>query len=98
MPSSYSKEHIKQMMDSRHDQSAWKQDTFWEHYCKRQQDVVGFPKGIECDWCGETEPTQSKTYKKTAYEKLYGYHPQELLINKILPIDVFYKLFGQNNE
>lgn len=83
------------MMDSRHDQSAWKRDTFWEHYCKRQQDVVGFPIGVECDWCGETEPTQNKKYKKTAGETVFGYHPQELLINKILPIDVFYKLFGQ---
>ena len=32
---------------------------------------------------------------KTTGEKLYGYYPQELLTNKILPIDVFYKLFGQ---
>ncbi len=82
-------------MDPRHDQSAWKQDTFWEHYCESQQDVMGFPKGTECDWCGETEATGNKIQpKKTAYEKLYGYHPQELLIKKILPIDVFYKLFG----
>lgn len=32
---------------------------------------------------------------KTIGEKVFGYHPQELLTNKILPIDVFYKLFGQ---
>tara|TARA_A100000164_G_C21943297_1_gene791982 strand:- start:161 stop:691 length:531 start_codon:yes stop_codon:yes gene_type:complete len=55
MPSDYSKEHIKQMMDPRHDQSVWKQDKFWEHYCDRQHDVVGFPKGVECDWCGKRE-------------------------------------------
>ena len=30
---------------------------------------------------------------KTTGEKLYGYHPQELLTSKILPIDIFYKLF-----
>ena len=93
--------------------------TFWEHYCDRQHDVVGFPKGIECDWCGKREEDRKqisseddgKTYpfredvpadlwgkpivNKTIGEKIYGYHPQELLINKILPIDVFYKLFGE---
>ena len=102
MPSDYSKEHLKQMMDPRHDQSAWKQDTFWEHYCNKQHDVLGFPKGVECDWCGETEATGNKIQtafqkkqNKTTGEKLFGYHPQELLTNKILPIDVFYKLFGQ---
>jgi len=31
--------------------------------------------------------------KLTTGEKLYGYHPQELLTKKILPPDVFYKLF-----
>tara|TARA_Y200000002_G_scaffold380535_1_gene392237 strand:+ start:1264 stop:1581 length:318 start_codon:yes stop_codon:yes gene_type:complete len=105
MPSDYSKEHIKQMMDPKHDQSAWKQDTFWEHYCKKEQDVLGFPKGVECDWCGETEATGNKIQtafqkkqNKTTGEKLFGYHPQELLTSKILPIDVFYKLFGQSNE
>tara|TARA_B100000900_G_scaffold382264_1_gene369332 strand:- start:662 stop:901 length:240 start_codon:yes stop_codon:yes gene_type:complete len=74
---------------------------FWEHYCEYQQDIMGFPLGKECDWCGETEPTYNhKQHKreKSAYEKLYGYHPQELLVKKILPVDVFYKLFGQNNE
>ena len=28
---------------------------FWEHYCDRQHDIVGFPKGIDCDWCGKSE-------------------------------------------
>ena len=96
MPSDYSKEHIRQMMDPKHDQSAWKQDTFWEHYCEYKQDVMGFPKGTECDWCGEKEATGNKIQpKKTVGERLYGYHPQELLTKKILPIDIFYKLFGQ---
>tara|TARA_B100000035_G_scaffold103833_1_gene88176 strand:- start:894 stop:1103 length:210 start_codon:yes stop_codon:yes gene_type:complete len=35
----------------------------------------------------------SAPLSRTPYEKVYGYHPQELLIKKILPIDVFYKLF-----
>ena len=35
--------------------------------------------------------------RRTTGEKLYGYHPQELLTNKILPIDIFYKLFGESN-
>ena len=77
-------------------QNNWKQETFWEHYCEKQQDVMGFPNGTECDWCGETEATGNKIQtKKTVGEKLYGYHPQELLTKKILPIDIFYKLFGQ---
>ena len=39
-----------------------------------------------------------KTRRKiTTGEKLYGYHPQELLTAKILPIDVFYKLFRSKN-
>ena len=37
-------------------------------------------------------PFQKKRNKTTG-EKLYGYHPQELLTKKILPPDVFYKLF-----
>ena len=32
-----------------------KDNIFWEHYCDKQNDVVGFPKGTECDWCGTTE-------------------------------------------
>ena len=35
--------------------------------------------------------------KITTGEKLNGYHPQELLTAKILPIDVFYKLFRSKN-
>tara|TARA_A100001388_G_C28545059_1_gene392093 strand:+ start:353 stop:571 length:219 start_codon:yes stop_codon:yes gene_type:complete len=36
--------------------------------------------------------------KLTTGEKIYGYHPQELLTAKILPIDIFYKLFGKEHE
>ena len=42
---------------------------------------------------------------KTVYQRDFGsrirekiLHPQELLTKKILPIDVFYKLFGKQNE
>ena len=35
---------------------------------------------------------------KTTGEKVFGYHPQELLTSKILPIDIFYKLFGKKDE
>lgn len=28
---------------------------FWEHYCKVQNDIMGFKKGSECDWCGAKE-------------------------------------------
>ena len=80
MPSDYSDEHIKQMTDPRHDQSAFKK-----------------PKIFESPDGGKTifhRDFGSAPLSRTPYEKLYGYHPQELLIKKILPIDVFYKLFG----
>jgi hypothetical protein len=42
---------------------------------------------------------------KTVYQRDFGssirekvIHPRELLTKKILPIDVFYKLFGKQNE
>ena len=40
-------------------------------------------------------PTVGRKLIKTTGEQLYGYHPQELLTKKILPIDIFYKLFGK---
>jgi hypothetical protein len=30
-------------------------EEWWEHYCPKQDDVMGFQKGVECDWCGATE-------------------------------------------
>ena len=75
------------------DNSSWKSKKFWEHYCEVEKDIMGTELGEECNWCGEKEP--SGNLKKTAGERLYGYHPQELLTKKILPIDIFYKLFGQ---
>jgi len=79
----------------------WKQQTFWEHYCEAEKDIMGTASGQECSWCGQTESdlvqaTRPK-HKLTTGERLYGYHPQELLTNKILPIDVFYKLFRSEN-
>jgi len=35
---------------------------WWSHYCKKQDDIMTFQKGFECDWCGEVE-NESKTYK-----------------------------------
>ena len=70
---------------------------FLEHYCEYQQDVMGFPIGKDCDWCGESAPIfNQKQHQKTVFKTLH--HPQELLMKKILPVDVFYKLFGQKNE
>jgi len=54
-------------------------------------------------------PSNPKIYEspdggKTVYEREFNsshssrkiiYHPQELLTKKILPIDIFYKLFGK---
>ena len=44
---------------------------------------------------GQPHDTRKKI---TTGEKVFGYHPQELLTSKILPIDVFYKLFGKKHE
>ena len=27
----------------------------WKHYCNRQNDIMSFEKGVECDWCGLSE-------------------------------------------
>ena len=29
---------------------------FWEHYCMVERDIMGFEKGVPCDWCGMKEP------------------------------------------
>ena len=29
---------------------------FWEHYCMVEKDIIGFEKGVKCDWCGMEEP------------------------------------------
>ena len=91
MPSDYSKEHIKQQMDPRHDQSAFKPKIF--------ESPDGGKTVYERDFqLPGPQPLSKRKLIKTTGEKVFGYHPQELLINKILPIDVFYKLFGQKNE
>jgi len=28
---------------------------WWEHYCSKEKDIMGFQKGKECDWCGAKE-------------------------------------------
>jgi hypothetical protein len=84
MPSDYSDEHIKQMTDPNHDQSAFKKPKIFES-----------PDGGKTVYEREFNSPHSSR-KLTTGEKLYGYHPQELLTKKILPPDVFYKLFGQS--
>ena len=74
--------------------SDWKRPDMWEHYCEYQRDVMGFPKGVECDWCGETE----STFNEKRSDIVYNYHPQDLLLKKILPPDVFYKLFKSEEK
>ena len=85
MPNEYSKEHIKQMTDPKHDQSPFKKPKIFES-------PDGGKTVYERDFY---KPYSQRKLVKTTGEKLYGYHPQELLTNKILPIYVFYKLFGQ---
>ncbi len=41
-----------------HDQGGGEE--WWSHYCKKQDDIMSFQKGVECDWCGEVED-ESKT-------------------------------------
>lgn len=72
MPSDYSDEHIKQMTDPKHDQSAFK------------------PKIYESPDGGKTV-FERDFFAPHTDRRLY--HPQELLTKKILPPDVFYKLF-----
>jgi len=32
------------------------EDGWWEHYCVVEKDIMGFQKGVKCDWCGMEEP------------------------------------------
>ena len=32
------------------------EDGWWEHYCIVERDIMGFQKGVKCDWCGMEEP------------------------------------------
>ena len=67
--------------------------------------MPGKPKIFESPDGGKTvyerdfqQPFSQRKLVKTNGEKIYGYHPQELLTAKILPIDIFYKLFGKEHE
>lgn len=53
-------------------------EQWWEHYCPKQRGTMSFLKTDACDWCGER----------------YSFHPQQLLTKKILPPDIFYKVYG----
>ena len=45
---------------------------WWEHECLEQErDVISFPKGTECDWCGITEETYE--HNKKTIERLKQY-------------------------
>ncbi|MEK9986531.1 MAG: hypothetical protein VW879_17470 [Opitutae bacterium] len=45
---------------------------WWEHECFRQErDVMSFPKGVECDWCGMTEEVY--LHNKREIEKMKQY-------------------------
>ena len=45
---------------------------WWEHECYRQdRDVLSFPKGAECDWCGITEETYK--HNKETIERIKQY-------------------------
>lgn len=60
---------------------------WWTHYCFKQKDHISFLKEDECDWCGER-------YQEPGVVS----HPQELLTKKILPPDVFYKVFSNGSR
>ena len=46
-------------------------DEWWSHYCHKQDDVMSFQKGVECDWCGMTEETVNKN--KETLQRLKQY-------------------------
>lgn len=35
------------------------EEGWWLHYCPIQDDVMGFEKGVECDWCGMKEDEET---------------------------------------
>lgn len=34
------------------------EEGWWEHYCCVQKDIMGFQKGVKCDWCDMEEPIE----------------------------------------
>lgn len=45
---------------------------WWDHVCtKQERDVLSFPKGVECDWCGITEETYKHNKETIERIKLY---------------------------
>jgi len=32
------------------------EEEWWQHYCCVQREVMGFQKGVPCDWCDEEDP------------------------------------------
>lgn len=48
-----------------------KTDDWWSHYCNKQDDVMSFEKGAECDWCGMREDVVKQNRKTIAKNKMY---------------------------
>ena len=79
---------------------------FWDHYCKKENDIISTEVGKECNWCGCEQtnfPDTGFPFKTTSarikdVSRVFGSHPQRLLTQKILPIDVFYKLYRSKND
>lgn len=46
-------------------------DKWWSHYCFKNQDVMSFQKGYECDWCGMTEELVEHNKQKIDYMNKY---------------------------
>tara|TARA_Y200000002_G_scaffold378051_1_gene384712 strand:+ start:1161 stop:1385 length:225 start_codon:yes stop_codon:yes gene_type:complete len=44
---------------------------WWQHYCNKQDDVMSFQKGVECDWCGMTEEVIEHNKKQQDFMKKY---------------------------
>jgi hypothetical protein len=45
---------------------------WWEHECIKQYgELMSFPKGVECDWCGITEETYKHNKETIERIKLY---------------------------
>ena len=46
-------------------------EDWWHHYCTKQDDVMGFEKGVACDWCGMTEETIEHNKKIQQQQEKY---------------------------
>jgi hypothetical protein len=44
---------------------------WWKHECLKERDIMSFPKGTACDWCGITEETYEHNKKTIKRLKQY---------------------------